>query len=81
MSYIDLFKATIGFGLLSFWVWGTPFCSLLFIFGGIYIRSFLLIVLIYQYCFCKRSPTFYKFMQWLNTPNLVKDFETIWEDG
>ena len=77
----DLLKATIGFSLLSFWVWGTPVCLVLFIFGGMYIKSILLIALIYQYGFCKRSPTFYKFMKWLNTPYLVKNFETIWEDG
>ncbi len=78
---IDLIKACIGFLLLSFWVWGTPFCIFIFFLGGIYVRLFLLIVLVYQYKFCKRSPTFYKFMNWLNPSYLLKDFETIWEDG
>jgi len=79
-TLFDKVRIIIGMniGLLSYtgWIVGSFF----FIFGSSFTRSILLILLVYQYFFAKRSILYMEFLRWLTPFRYFDKYELVIEE-
>ena len=79
-SLFAFLKAIVGlnFGLLTFFAW--MFAAVLFVFGSNFYRSIILLLLVYQYGFAKKSIFYLEFLRWLRPFDFFDKTELILEE-
>ena len=80
MDQITYAKSIIGilFGLSS--IYSAFYAVFLFIIGGMYLRSFLILLLCYQYFYAKKNSLIKKLMLWLNAANYFEKVQFQYEE-